>query len=283
MRLLALMLSTAACNQVLGLDETEASGPDFDGDGVADRDDNCVSSTNPDQANRDGDAFGDACDHCPDLPTELDHDEDGDGTGDECDRCPIDPDFQSDKDGDSVGDPCDRADGVQNELVVFDPFLSLGSWTSDGASWLALGDSVAPASALPIGDPGLRNATITVPMNEATWMEAGYLSTETWHDGEPFGIALVDGNKTLAECTVVCTDGYCTLQGRIGTMSSSSVNVSPQPLAVLGLFYTPASGFICSLDQVTSVLGSNSVLPTTATVALFGEPTIRLRSFARWH
>lgn len=39
-----------------------------DGDGIADTDDNCVETSNPDQADGDGDGIGDACDACPDIP-----------------------------------------------------------------------------------------------------------------------------------------------------------------------------------------------------------------------
>lgn len=52
---------------------------------MADAEDNCVDTPNPDQANSDGDALGDACDICPavDDPEQLDGDEDG--VGDSCD------------------------------------------------------------------------------------------------------------------------------------------------------------------------------------------------------
>lgn len=82
--------------------------PDADSDGVADAEDNCVDTPNPDQANSDGDALGDACDICPtvDDPEQLDGDEDG--VGDACDVCPEDANpGQEDGDEDGVGDICD--------------------------------------------------------------------------------------------------------------------------------------------------------------------------------
>lgn len=77
---------------------------DDDGDGVADRFDNCQLVFNDGQLDLDGDRRGDACDHDPD----------GDGVptlgllGGAPDVCPFAPDpAQSDLDGDGFGDACD--------------------------------------------------------------------------------------------------------------------------------------------------------------------------------
>jgi len=75
-----------------------ADGPDFDGDGVRDPDDNCVSTPNPDQANADGDRNGDPCDNCPVKPNPDQRDGDGDGIGDACDVAACDLDGDSDID-----------------------------------------------------------------------------------------------------------------------------------------------------------------------------------------
>jgi hypothetical protein len=42
--------------------DPEARGPDGDGDGVSDLQDNCVDVSNDDQQDVDGDGIGDACD-----------------------------------------------------------------------------------------------------------------------------------------------------------------------------------------------------------------------------
>ncbi len=55
---------------------TTLTGPDADGDGVIDSEDNCPTLPFATQANKDGDAFGDACDPCADS---ADNDKDGDG------------------------------------------------------------------------------------------------------------------------------------------------------------------------------------------------------------
>jgi hypothetical protein len=85
---------------------------DFDGDGLACWEDNCLSLTNPDQSDGDGDDAGDACDVCPALPNPDQLEGDEDGVGDLCDNCPLDanPD-QADLDADGEGDACDADNG----------------------------------------------------------------------------------------------------------------------------------------------------------------------------
>jgi hypothetical protein len=76
---------------------------DTDGDGVSDRDDNCVSTPNPAQVDTDGDGIGDVCDACA-----LDeaNDADGDGVCGDVDICPGFDD-NADADADTVPDACD--------------------------------------------------------------------------------------------------------------------------------------------------------------------------------
>lgn len=85
-------------------------GPDADGDGIADGDDNCVDVPNPGQDDADLDGIGDACDGCEDI--------DGDGrcTGD--DNCPdVWNDEQLDGDDDGVGDACDDCDDPDEDGI----------------------------------------------------------------------------------------------------------------------------------------------------------------------
>lgn len=74
---------------------------DNDGDGVPNISDNCVNTSNPDQADSDGDGVGDAC-----------QDTDGDGIVDINDNCPsVANADQADTDGDGIGDVCEDSDG----------------------------------------------------------------------------------------------------------------------------------------------------------------------------
>jgi hypothetical protein len=106
--LLTTVLAIAAC----GGD----SGPDADGDGVADGQDNCPQTANEDQANSDSDRFGDACDNCPSVGNPEQQDVDGDGVGNACDNCTetANPE-QSNSDSDSIGDACDNCPTTANE------------------------------------------------------------------------------------------------------------------------------------------------------------------------
>ena len=58
----------------------------FDADGLADDEDNCRATANPDQADADQDGAGDACDNCAAANSDQ-ADGDRDGLGDACDVC----------------------------------------------------------------------------------------------------------------------------------------------------------------------------------------------------
>lgn len=83
------------------------TGPDSDGDGIADCTDNCITTPNTDQLNSDQDTLGNVCDNCP-FVTNIQFDADLDGIGDACDSC-------TDKDGDGAGNP-----GYVNNTCITD-------------------------------------------------------------------------------------------------------------------------------------------------------------------
>ena len=90
-------------------------GPDQDGDGVLDTEDNCLEDANADQADDDADAFGDVCDNCSTIFNSDQQDGDADGYGDFCDNCVLAANAeQTDTDTDSVGDACDNCPAVAN-------------------------------------------------------------------------------------------------------------------------------------------------------------------------
>jgi len=119
---------------------------DEDGDGVINDLDNCLNTSNPDQADVDGNGIGDACqdtdgdgvldidDNCPLIanPNQLDsdgngvgdacQDDDGDGVFDDVDNCleTANPD-QEDTNGNGIGDACDtsylNADNISLEVI----------------------------------------------------------------------------------------------------------------------------------------------------------------------
>ena len=93
---------------------------DGDGDGIIDKNDNCPTAANPDQADTDGDGIGNVCDSDDDNDglsdidegrigtNPVDPDTDDDGILDGRDNCPLvaNPN-QTDSDHDGKGDACD--------------------------------------------------------------------------------------------------------------------------------------------------------------------------------
>lgn len=122
------------------------TGPDADGDGVKDSDDNCPAVANHDQLDSDGDGVGDACDNCPMVANPpkmtggqmIQRDHDGDGMGDECDPCPhisskTDPTSATDSDHDGIGDACDPQPDTQNPTPYFNGF-----YEAPDANWMVV-------------------------------------------------------------------------------------------------------------------------------------------------
>lgn len=107
-------------------------GNDYDGDGIADGQDNCPCVNNADQLDGDGDGVGNVCDNCPTKvnPDQMDYDRDG--VGDVCDNCPWkhNPD-QSDFDHDGVGDSCDNCRYYPNPQQMDSDFDGIGDNCDD--------------------------------------------------------------------------------------------------------------------------------------------------------
>ena len=141
-------------------DAPRIDGPpgDSDGDGVADGDDGCPDTPDPQQFDEDGDQLGDACDPCPIFADATPTDIDGDGVQDECDPNPATP-----------GD----------KLVVFEGFnagMPTG-WLSEGSLLPvagAINATVGDLDVATLGPPlaGDRRSTVAVGFTVTAFVDS---------------------------------------------------------------------------------------------------------------
>lgn len=106
---------------------------DFDGDGIANNNDNCPTNSNADQSDSDGDGIGNVCDNCLSNSNTDQTDSDNDGRGNACDNCDFVSNFgQQDFDSDGIGDACDAdkdGDGYPEgpfDCDDYNPFINVG-------------------------------------------------------------------------------------------------------------------------------------------------------------
>ena len=93
-----------------------------DGDGIADRLDNCPFDENIDQRDSDQDGIGNACDNCPDVQNTPQTDSTGDGLGDACTATPV---------GEICGNQEVTFDVLApNIYILLDKSGSMGEWGS---------------------------------------------------------------------------------------------------------------------------------------------------------
>ena len=225
---------TSACNQVFGLSET--LGPDSDGDGDLDGNDNCALVGNPDQRDRDGDSVGDACDPCvegPQLGVDDDRDgvddacdpcltgsnldEDGDTYLDGCDACPGRVDDQVDDDSDGVGNACDFAPGALDHRVMFDGFAPpRPNWNTAFSDWTVGDAGFGPAYMLSGNFVGAWNPDAPITNAADWWVETAiHIPPEVVSDGMYIlvvGLTEIGANNGT-ECGVSYSAGRWTVRG----------------------------------------------------------------------
>jgi hypothetical protein len=160
---------------------------DSDEDMIADEDDNCLESYNPDQTDTDGDGMGDACDDDDDgdgildefesdgdtdsdgIPDQQDDDDDGDGTPTENEQ-PDDnhdgnPDDAADSDEDGTPDYLDPTDDIQES----DEGSSHHGGSSGGSTSTTVITSSKPDNRPPVA---IANGPYTINVDDMILMNA---------------------------------------------------------------------------------------------------------------
>ena len=181
---------------------------DSDGDGIADSEDNCPYTFNPNQADSDGDGRGDACESV-NTPTPVPPDADNDGIPDAVDNClnTYNPD-QTDSDGDGRGDACDPPDtptpipnlitiSIQppspGERVTGVGKTKFGAVAFDQLYGTASGDGIDRVTFSLVGPQGMFHSSTDTA---APYCEFGGLSPCD-SMGNPLWSTLVSGDYTL--------------------------------------------------------------------------------------
>ena len=236
------------------------SNGDFDGDGIADKQD-AFPNDPTEWLDSDGDGVGDNADAFPFDATEW-RDTDGDGIGDnsdtdidgdgylnEVDAFALDATEWSDLDGDGVGDNTDAdrdGDGYDNQIELFpdDPT----EWEDVNNN--GIGDNSDPA--LDSDGDGYSNSDDAFPHDSTEWVDTdgdGYgdnsdaypLDSTTWFLSEPFEVLFVKGTqpvKTLAEAQALIDNPG---QYQNVSLSSSIISFSDGSEGNTGIFADSAT------------------------------------------
>ena len=198
------------------------------------------------------------------------HDEDGDGVIDTADNCPADVNVaQADGDGDGVGDACDPDAQVQNAIIGFDPFITLGSpWSMVSGTWVIGGDSVETTSG---GVLAWTQASLSVSTIEAHVqgpvsgsVGIGLYASPQLQDGLSCSIAMVNGMYVLKAAS-----------------STASVEVSVAGLGSDATLRLGSSGqcLLATNGMTANAMAPGSIQPPFSPALVAGSGVARYLSF----
>ena len=253
---------------------------DQDGDGVADINDLCPATSNPNQTDSDNDKLGDACDNCPMAANYDQTDSDGDGTGDACAPRPpamtcgrktktakkITPDVYIvlDKSGSMGGGKMSQAkqalDQVANQLAST---LNFGL--------LAFDDACSPPELLPMGSHSagqIRNSYARVNAGGGTGTGGALQTVRSNRHFE------ASGNNR--EVVVLVTDGMPNECGGVnGAVSEAGALFQNHNVKVYAIGFKP-NQFRSNptvLNQIAQSGGTNQYIPATSSQSLVNAIT----------
>ncbi|WP_257454825.1 amidohydrolase family protein [Archangium lipolyticum] len=214
---------------------------DFDGDGIANAQDNCSIVFNPirpmdngKQADTDNDGMGDACDPCPldanstTCKAANPADRDGDGIASPADNCPAMANKdQADSDGDGRGDACDLC-AAKNPGDTVCPVSIYDIKKPVNGLRPFVGYPVTIANAMVTGTAGSSGFFIQVVDEERT---AG----PDWSGIFVFGSSSSSGRKVGERITVtsaVVDDYFGQIELTDATVVSQNTTATPVPVSV---------------------------------------------------
>ncbi|MFO1429491.1 MAG: thrombospondin type 3 repeat-containing protein [Candidatus Competibacteraceae bacterium] len=249
------------------LNWTVAGTPDSDGDGVADAQDNCPNTFNPDQADGDGDGKGDVCDNCPTTSNPNQEDADSDGVGDACDNCPTNANpGQENTDGDSQGNACDACPTDPNNFCT-QTFTITGKVLGQGA---------------PLAGATVKVGTGTVTVqtgDDGSFVAIGVGAAELGYDGLNYFFSVAAGNTGYATgyVKVTLTAGKTSYTTELDLLATSDTIEPEEDITTgvtidkngeaVGEITIPQTSFP---DGVTDISGTVTYLdPTTDDLSAF--------------
>ena len=266
--LLVALLAISAILLAASFNAALATGPDTDGDGIPDSQDNCPTVFNPGQEDADGDGIGDVCDNCPSIQNPGQEDFDGDGIGDACDNCPsIQNPGQEDSNSNNIGDACELATNMVTNANNSGAG-SLRQVLADASDGDTIGFSIpTPATITLTSGELLVNKSVTVSGPGADQLSVnGNAASRVFH---------IASGKTVTIAGLTITNGHVSNFSGGGiyndhailTVSNCTVNGNSATNGDGGGIYNDGTGpGLASLTINNSTISDNSATGTPAPI-----------------
>ncbi len=297
----AVVLATAGCNAVfgldpVGLDDGDGRGPGLDGGDADAGGRDAAAIDTPAGSDSDGDGHADDADNCPALANPHQDDADVDGTGDVCDLCPgsFDGSTPINVDNDQLGDLCGDPSPSSKQCVAwFDGFGTgrtaaryasppgHGTWQIGGGT-ARQGDAAATDALLYLTSPLVAPAAVVThaavtsvaSISGATTWEVGaaVMITDTNLPVPSAGLGLVSQAST-ATTALVMARRFSATNGEVANAADA---LRPLNDGLAATIAADARGALTARVRFDDTPGVT--LATTATAVLTGNGAIGVRT-----